>query len=78
MAISKRLDIRIDDETDIQLDRLAGLLLTDRSKVIRLAVAMLAAQHEVPPVDPLNAIERHLRAAMGVIQREWAREDLRD
>jgi len=48
MTKSDRVDVRVDDETKKLLDDLAGLYRSNRSHVVRLAVAELARTHGIP------------------------------
>jgi len=47
MSKSDRVDVRVDDETKKLLDDLAGLYRSNRSHVVRLAVAELARAHGI-------------------------------
>jgi predicted transcriptional regulator len=44
---SERVDVRVDDETKKLLDDLAALYRSNRSHVVRLAVAELARAHGI-------------------------------
>lgn len=47
MSKSERVDVRVDDETKKLLDDLAALYRSNRSHVVRLAVAELARAHGI-------------------------------
>lgn len=74
-----RKTIYIDDETEQRLDQLAQFY-GDHSKVIRYAVAHLAAflaQPDAEP-DPLVQIERLALQIQGVVQGVWSKQDMEE
>lgn len=59
---AQRVDIRVDSETRQLLDDLASLYRSNRSHVVRLAVAELARSHGLPVGD----VGRRTEGAEGV------------
>lgn len=62
-----RVDVRVDDETKRLLDQLAELYCSNRSHVVRLAVAELARRQRVEAVADAGARDNGPSAEGGAL-----------